>query len=103
MAIEDGIDTADLRLLASSGAAIELIAMPVERHGATWWTLDVVLNERERRPVVKAQRFRSDRKRWRQLTVMYHFIEENVPQLTSFTVMTSAATKGTQRKKKTHA
>ena len=83
----EGVDQAGLRLLADAGTKFELIAVPKRRGDATWWALDVVLSHDNRRPVVKAQRRRSERKVWRQLSALYRFVRETVSGVSQITVM----------------
>ena len=88
----ESVDQAGLRLLAGAGSKIELIAMPIKRGDAVWWTLDVVLSRNDRRPVVKAQRRRSERKVWRQLSALHRFIGETVPGVSQITVLMNEQT-----------
>ena len=88
----EDVDQAGLRLLADAGTKFGLIAAPKRRAGATWWALDVVLSHDDRRPVVKAQRRRGERKVWRQLSALYRFVRETVPGVSQITVMMNELT-----------
>ena len=88
----EGVDQAGLRLLADARTKFELIAIPVRRGDATWWGLDVVLRRDGRRPVVKAQRKRSERKVWRQLSALYRFVRDTVPGVEQITVRMNETT-----------
>ena len=88
----EGVDQAGLRLLADAGTRFGLIAAPMRRGAATWWALDVVLSHDDRRPVVKAQRRRSEKKVWRQLSALYRFVRETVPGVSQITVLMNERT-----------
>ena len=88
----EGVDQAGLRLLADAETKFGLIAAPIRRGDATWWALDVVLSHDDRRPVVKAQRRRSERRVWRQLSALYRFVRETGSGVSQITVMMNELT-----------
>ncbi len=88
----EGVDQAGLRLLADAGTKFEFIAAPMRRGDATWWALDVVLSHDDRRSVVKAQRRRSERKVWRQLSALTRFVRETISGVSQITVMMNELT-----------
>ena len=78
------LQESDLRLLSQAGANFKIIAHPINNKGDIWWSVRLSFQDGKTGTIAKSRD--KSPKLWRQLSGVYHFIQEIMPEQNNFTV-----------------
>ena len=86
MVPETGLNQSDLKLLVKTQTAFELVVTPSKDGDTTVWTMDIVLGNGDKVMVSKARR-KTERRVWKELSALYRFVNNTIPEVERFTVL----------------